>query len=60
LRYLEQEPEREGTERILDRFEDDVVGSRSPSMSRLSGGSQRHAAAVGATTQTAEDGVNTS
>jgi len=35
LRYLEQEPEREETERILDRFEDEVVGSRSPSMSRL-------------------------
>jgi len=35
LRYLEQEPEREETERILDRFEDEVVWSRSPSMSRL-------------------------
>jgi hypothetical protein len=35
VRYLEQEREREETERILDRFEDEVAGSRSPSMSRL-------------------------
>jgi len=33
--YLEQTSEREETERIHDKFEDEVVEGRSPSMSRL-------------------------
>ena len=36
VEYLEQSSEREETERIRDRFEDEVVEEgRSPSMSRL-------------------------
>jgi hypothetical protein len=35
VEYLEQSSEREETERIRDRFEDEVVEGRSPSMSRL-------------------------
>ena len=35
LEYIEQTQEREETERIHDKFEDEVVEGRSPSMSRL-------------------------
>ena len=35
LEYLEQTSEREETERIHDKFEDEIVEGRSPSMSRL-------------------------
>ena len=34
-RWLEQEPQRKEAERRRDEFEDDVVSSRSPSLSRL-------------------------
>jgi hypothetical protein len=34
-RWAEQEPERKEAERMRDRFEDEVVSSRSPSLSRL-------------------------
>jgi len=34
-RWVEQEPERKEAERRRDQFEDDVVSSRSPSLSRL-------------------------
>jgi hypothetical protein len=34
-RWVEQEPERREANRRRDEFEDDVVSSRSPSMSRL-------------------------
>jgi hypothetical protein len=35
LEYLEQTSEREETEHIHDKFEDEIVEGRSPSMSRL-------------------------
>jgi hypothetical protein len=34
-RWLEQEPQRKEAERRRDEFKDDVVSSRSPSLSRL-------------------------